>query len=307
MTTSGALRVDASGSTEGVNVTQFGGNNVVTGTGASGVGIPRVTISNDSALAANQSVNLSQVAGATTATGHGTAAGALRVELPTDGTGVVGLTAGSNTIGNIGVLGLDGSTRSSSSNPLPVVGPSITATGSITTQNLNPTGTATAGSAVEYAVSGATTVGFTVSGTYTASGGLSEQILGDCTLATTGWLTKSSVTSLFRKTTAAYVTTIPSAAIDTFLADDSGLCRVRVTALGAVTGTASISILAVAGNEQPRVGQPSVSILPSASVNQGATSCTSVAVALPSPMCSPGGKKFGLMPTSSTSRITSAA
>jgi hypothetical protein len=46
------------------NVTQFGSNNVVTGTGASGVGIPRVTIANDSSLAANQSVNLNQVAGA---------------------------------------------------------------------------------------------------------------------------------------------------------------------------------------------------------------------------------------------------
>lgn len=37
----------------------------------------------------NQSVNLTQVAGASVATGHGTAAGAIRVELPTDGTGLV--------------------------------------------------------------------------------------------------------------------------------------------------------------------------------------------------------------------------
>lgn len=48
---------------------------------------------------ANASTNLAQVAGATTATGSGTAAGALRVELPTNGTGVVGLATGSNTIG----------------------------------------------------------------------------------------------------------------------------------------------------------------------------------------------------------------
>jgi trimeric autotransporter adhesin len=45
------------------NVTQFGGTNISTGTGAGGAGIPRVTISNDSSLAANQSVNLNQVAG----------------------------------------------------------------------------------------------------------------------------------------------------------------------------------------------------------------------------------------------------
>lgn len=40
-------------------------------------------------ISGNQAVNLAQVAGASTATGHGTASGAIRVELPTDGTGVV--------------------------------------------------------------------------------------------------------------------------------------------------------------------------------------------------------------------------
>ena len=37
----------------------------------------------------NQAVNLAQIAGVATATGHGTASGALRVELPSDGTGLV--------------------------------------------------------------------------------------------------------------------------------------------------------------------------------------------------------------------------
>lgn len=37
------------------NVSQFGGNNVVTGTGVSGIGIPRVTVSNDSNILATQS------------------------------------------------------------------------------------------------------------------------------------------------------------------------------------------------------------------------------------------------------------
>lgn len=50
-----------------------------------------------------EDVNIAQVAGATVATGHGTAAGALRVELPTDGTGVVGLNAGSAIIGKVGI------------------------------------------------------------------------------------------------------------------------------------------------------------------------------------------------------------
>lgn len=39
------------------NIAQFGGNNVVTGTGASGSGIPRVTVSNDSNVLATQSGN----------------------------------------------------------------------------------------------------------------------------------------------------------------------------------------------------------------------------------------------------------
>jgi len=39
------------------NISQFGGNNVVTGTGASGVGIPRVTVSNDSNVLVTQSTS----------------------------------------------------------------------------------------------------------------------------------------------------------------------------------------------------------------------------------------------------------
>lgn len=48
-------------------------------------------------------MNLTQVAGAAISQGHGTAATAIRVELPTDGTGVVGLNAGTNTVGNVGL------------------------------------------------------------------------------------------------------------------------------------------------------------------------------------------------------------
>jgi len=75
-----------------VNVSQFGGSAVVTGTGASGAGIPRVTLSNDSSLAANQSVNLAQIAGSTTPTGNGTAAGVLRVSVASDSTGTLAAT-----------------------------------------------------------------------------------------------------------------------------------------------------------------------------------------------------------------------
>lgn len=53
------------------NIAQFGGSAVVTGAGAGGAGIPRVTISNDSSLAANQSVNVAQVGGNNTSVNAG--------------------------------------------------------------------------------------------------------------------------------------------------------------------------------------------------------------------------------------------
>ncbi len=56
-------------------------------------------------LTQNIAANITQVAGATIAQGHGTAATAVRVELPTDGTGTVGLNAGSNYIGNVDANG----------------------------------------------------------------------------------------------------------------------------------------------------------------------------------------------------------
>src|ERR1700733_740618 len=45
---SGTVAVTQSTSPWVTNITQFGGTNVVTGTGASGTGIPRITVSNDS-------------------------------------------------------------------------------------------------------------------------------------------------------------------------------------------------------------------------------------------------------------------
>lgn len=45
------------------NVTQYGGTNVVTGTGTSGAGIPRVTVASDSSLTANQGTAASSTAG----------------------------------------------------------------------------------------------------------------------------------------------------------------------------------------------------------------------------------------------------
>lgn len=125
-----ALKVDGSGVTQPIsgavsqtggpwtqNVTQFGSNNVVTGTGASGVGIPRVTVSNDSvvglATGANTigavtqasgpwTNNVTQFGGSNVATGTGAGgAGIPRVTVSNDST--VGLVAGSAIVGKVGI------------------------------------------------------------------------------------------------------------------------------------------------------------------------------------------------------------
>lgn len=72
------------------NITQFGGNNVVTGTGAGGIGIPRVTVSNDSNVLVTQSTspwvdNITQFGGTNISTGTGTSgAGIPRVTVSND-------------------------------------------------------------------------------------------------------------------------------------------------------------------------------------------------------------------------------
>ena len=72
----------------------------VVANGASGTAEAYLRTIKDSATSTTPStVNITQVAGASISQGHGTAAAAIRVELPTDGTGVVGLNAGTNTIG----------------------------------------------------------------------------------------------------------------------------------------------------------------------------------------------------------------
>jgi hypothetical protein len=115
------VQLDSVGSLKtNTNVTLFGGNPVATGTGAGGVGIPRVTISNDSSLAANQSVNVAQIAGTNTATA---AAGLQKVGI-TGNTGAAMDAAGQNA--------------ASPANELLVAGQFNSAPTTITTGNVSP-------------------------------------------------------------------------------------------------------------------------------------------------------------------------
>jgi hypothetical protein len=65
---SGTVTANQGGAPWSENITQFGGTNVSTGTGASGAGIPRVTVANDSNILASQSGtwNISNISGTIT-------------------------------------------------------------------------------------------------------------------------------------------------------------------------------------------------------------------------------------------------
>jgi len=125
----GTWTVQQGGAPWSQNITQFGGSAVVTGTGASGSGIPRVTVSNDSNILATQS-------GAWTVQNDGyvttaapvyttgtqaflslTTAGALRVDGSAVNQPVVGVgAAGTPSGGVVSVQGVTGGT------PMPVSG-----------------------------------------------------------------------------------------------------------------------------------------------------------------------------------------
>lgn len=107
----------------------------------------------------------------------------------------------------------------------------------ITTQNLTPFGTATAGSAVEYYGNGNSTALIYVSGTYT--GALSLQYTIDNVVWTT--VNSSGYEIAFRNvTTNVFTKTITSGATGIWEVNIVSSYKWRITALSAVTGTATV-------------------------------------------------------------------
>jgi hypothetical protein len=148
------------------NLTQFGGSAVATGTGASGAGVPRVTISNDSSLAANQSVNISQVNGVTTLTGAGaTGTGSQRETVAQDTTTIAGSapgTAGSPSTNVVSIQGV------SSGTTVPVSG-TVSNNNAVNVTLTDCSGTvATGGTAVNAFTAQTTLHGFTILNTNTS-------------------------------------------------------------------------------------------------------------------------------------------
>jgi hypothetical protein len=179
------------------------------------------------------------------------------------------LPAGSNTIGNVGVVagaaiigkvGIDQTTPGTTNGvqvnaPLPAgtnvighvivdstAGPTdLTASGSITTQNLNPnSGTATAGSTVGVTgMNGQTTATIQVTGTYT--GALTAQ----GTVDGSNWIALAFIQNVNTATNAA---TIASATVGIFQADVGGFTAFRISANAAITGTAVVTVRVSTGN-----------------------------------------------------------
>ncbi|WP_448510960.1 beta strand repeat-containing protein [Immundisolibacter sp.] len=119
------------------------------------------------------------------------------------------------------------------------------ASGNITTQNLNPAGTATAGSAVELTLSTGYSIALVqVTGTYT--GALSLQY----TVNNTDWVTHATGNdpAFFNLNTGLAAFTIGSGTTGIFKIPVAGATKVRITGLAAMTGTAAITINATVGN-----------------------------------------------------------
>ena len=146
-----------------------------------------------------------------------------------------------------------------------------TATGTITTQNLVPAGVATAGSAVSIDLDSKGTVTIQVTGTYT--GALSAQITTDGT----NWITPTN-TVFKNMVTGANSVTIPSASVGIWQIEVIGHAKFRLSALAAVTGTATIALRAAANTSQVSVAGVSTA----ANQNTGNASLTSIDTKLPS-------------------------
>jgi len=204
---------------------------------ASGVAIPvsgTVTIT----PSGTQAVNLSQVGGSAISIGQQLSAASLPAVLP-----AAQVSALTPYALGAAVTASSVPVNIASDQVVPMVLNDLIASGTITTQNLVPGGTATAGSAVAIALNGKGTVTIQVTGTYT--GALSPQVTTDGV----NWITQGGAV-LQNMATGASAATIPSAGVGIWQIEVNGHAQFRITALAAVTGTATITLRAAAGTSQ---------------------------------------------------------
>jgi hypothetical protein len=115
--------------------------------------------------------------------------------------------------------------------------PTYSVSGTITTQNLTPTRTETAGSAVSALCDGYSTVSIKVRGAY--NGALSVQFSNDDSTWTTGPASLIRVTPTF----STGATTIPTSDTGLWITPTYSFKRIRVTGLSTISGTATVFIV----------------------------------------------------------------
>lgn len=135
------------------------------------------------------------------------------------------------------------------SEPLTTQSPIATASGNITTQNLVPAGVATANSAVEIDMGAASSLSIQVTGVYTGALSLQATVNG------TTWVTLGG-TPFINCNTGGYLATITSALQSVFQAEAGGFIKCRITALAAVTGTATVTIRGTAAPSMVALDAP---------------------------------------------------
>ena len=134
---------------------------------------------------------------------------------------------------------------------LAIIASGSSATGVITIQNANPlTGVPTVGSFVRLTLNNQAAAAIIVSGIYT--GALSLQYSTD---GGTTWITFTNALQLALATTGTPSATIASAAVGAWFTNVTGLTDIRITALAAVTGNATVTIKGVFSAQQIGINQ----------------------------------------------------
>lgn len=252
LTTAGALRVDNSAVTQPVSAAALPlPSNASTET-------TLVKLANaQSSASASQSGPLIQ-GSVTTAAPTYTTGNTNPLSLTTGGLLRVDASSGATAPSNIAQYGGAATSlgQKTSSSSVPVVLASdqtvfadLFNSGSVTTQNLNPnTGVATASSTVAVTgVNGMSNASVQVTGVYT--GALTAQ----ATVDGSNWV---ALTGILNTATGALTATIASAAVGIFQIDVAGFAQVRITALAAVTGTATVTVRASIGNGTVALDSP---------------------------------------------------
>jgi hypothetical protein len=248
--------IGTNGATNPATSIQIGGkspSNTLLPLSVDGSGVLNVNVST---TPANQTVDLNKVGGAAITLGQKLMATSLPVALASDQSALaitvatLPLPSGAATEttlaamsaklpATIGQKAMSASLAvalASDQSSIPVAYVDPTASGAITTQNLNPnSGVATAGSTVAVTLTGQTTLAIQVTGVYT--GALTVQ----GTIDGTNWV---AVSSVMNNNTGAILPSITSALQSIFQVVVGGYAQVRVTALAGMTGTATVTLRA---------------------------------------------------------------